>query len=68
MAQRTTRRSDRTRGFNPDSQQIDSAVQQFLKSGGTIRRYSAVDEEFEQFVDGGAYKPTGDRRSIHLHS
>lgn len=67
MAQRKTRRSERTKGFNPNSKQIDDAVRQFLDAGGTIRRVATVDEEFEDFVEKGSYRPTGDRRSVHLH-
>lgn len=67
MSQRKTRRSERTRGFNPNSNQIDDAVRQFLDAGGTIRRVAAIDEEFEEFIEQGSYRPTGDRRSVHLN-
>lgn len=52
---RKSRRGDKP--FEPNSDFIQDAVSQFLKTGGRITRYAEQDEEFEHFIRGGAYRP-----------
>jgi len=59
------RRKTARKGFNPDSEQISDAVQQFLSKGGQVQRYQQQDEEFERFITGADYRPVAER---HLPS
>jgi len=54
------RRKAAHKSFNPDSEQIDDAVKQFLQTGGQVTRYQEQDEEFEHFITGSAYRSSGD--------
>ena len=57
MAPQNKTRADRSTTFYPGSDQIDNAVEQYLKSGGRITRYVDFDDEFEHFAHGGSYRP-----------